>query len=186
MKHGLRCFCFPHTSVIDKSNNPFHEILQLNRKTATNALAGFPAGAFIASQKGADIGYVYLIHFRPRYKQAGHYLGYADDVWARFAEHLHGKGARLTQVAVENGIALELTRVWKGDRKLERRLKRHKHSPLLCPRCNPQAHRRAAAEMGLEQVDLEIENCSYASGRSSVKPDAIVSMQQEEMLAPPL
>ncbi|HZQ06544.1 MAG TPA: endonuclease [Anaerolineae bacterium] len=100
------------------------------------------------------MGYVYLIHFRPRYKQAGHYLGYADDFRARFAEHLKGNGARLTQVAVESGIALELARVWKGDRKLERRLKRHKHSPLLCPRCNPRALFRATTRMGLEHVEF--------------------------------
>ncbi|MBI4671769.1 MAG: hypothetical protein HY741_08900 [Chloroflexi bacterium] len=130
------------------------------------------------------MGYVYLIHFRPRYKQAGHYLGYADDVRARFAEHLRGKGARLTQVAVENGIALELARVWKGDRKLERRLKNHKHSPLLCPRCNPQAHRRAAAEMGLVAAELKIDNLLQRLGAKDVEANAVASMERDEMLTP--
>ena len=87
---------------------------------------------------------MYLLHFRPHYKHARHYLGYSTDVAARLGEHQRGAGARLTQVAVANGTVLELVRVWKGDRKVERRLKRRKNTPLLCPLCNPFAYRRAA------------------------------------------
>lgn len=96
----------------------------------------------------AGAGFVYLLHLRPRYKHARHYLGYAQDVAARVEQHQRGAGARLTQVAVENDIALELVRVWKGDRNLERRLKRRKNAPLLCPLCNPNAYRRAKGNEG--------------------------------------
>lgn len=33
---------------------------------------------------------VYLLHFEPRYKHAGHYLGYAEDIERRVDEHRRG------------------------------------------------------------------------------------------------
>ena len=79
---------------------------------------------------------VYLIHFEPAYKQARHYMGYAEDLAPRINAHMHGRGARLTQVAHDAGCALVLARVWEGgDRKLERRLKNRKDAPHLCPIC---------------------------------------------------
>lgn len=84
---------------------------------------------------------VYLLHFDrplPHGTQAGtqHYLGFAQDVAARIAEHQSGNGARLTQVAVSRGIQLHVARVWpQADRDFERKLKR-RHSPKrLCPIC---------------------------------------------------
>lgn len=91
---------------------------------------------------------VYLIHFDPSYKHARHYLGYADDVERRFAEHQHGAGARLTQVAVGAGCKLLLVRVWEcGDRTLERKLKNRHDSPALCPICN------GALDFSLDDVE---------------------------------
>lgn len=79
---------------------------------------------------------VYLLHFAPAYKQARHYLGYADELGPRINAHMCGKGARLTQVAHDAGCNLVLARVWPdGDRKLERQLKNRKHAPDLCPIC---------------------------------------------------
>jgi predicted GIY-YIG superfamily endonuclease len=79
----------------------------------------------------------YLLHFSPSYKQARHYLGFAEDIEPRVYAHLHGKGARLTQVAHEAGITMWLTRVWvSGDRKTERKLKNRKSAPALCPICS--------------------------------------------------
>jgi len=79
----------------------------------------------------------YLIHISPNYKQAKHYLGYADDVERRIEEHKSGKGARLTQVVVEAGHELILVQVWPGEsRKDERRRKNHKNAPRYCPICN--------------------------------------------------
>lgn len=80
---------------------------------------------------------VYLLHFEPAYKHARHYCGYADDVEPRINAHLHGRGARLTQVAHDAGCALILARVWPdGDRTLERRIKNRKAAPRLCPICS--------------------------------------------------
>lgn len=80
---------------------------------------------------------VYLLHFDPAYQHARHYVGYAADVEPRVNAHIHGRGARLTQVAHDAGCALILARVWPdGDRALERQLKRRKNAPQLCPICS--------------------------------------------------
>lgn len=83
---------------------------------------------------------VYLLHFSapisPRHS-CQHYLGYAGDLASRLAEHKAGRGARLTQVALERGITWELARTWQGDRALERQLKNRKGARVLCPICNP-------------------------------------------------
>ena len=84
---------------------------------------------------------IYLLHFTRRInpsRPAQHYLGYADDIAQRLAEHAAGRGARLTQVALERGIPWALVRTWEGpgaDRTRERRMKRWKHADRLCPLC---------------------------------------------------
>lgn len=80
---------------------------------------------------------VYLLHFdRKVSDQAQHYVGYAEDVDARVAEHRAGRGARLTQVCVERGIGFEVVRIWPdGDRNLERRIKNTHHRERYCPVC---------------------------------------------------
>jgi predicted GIY-YIG superfamily endonuclease len=79
---------------------------------------------------------VYLIHFKQPYKHALHYIGYADDLAARFAEHAKGKGSRLLEVLKMNGIDFEIVRVWKGKtRTFERQLKNRKNASKLCPIC---------------------------------------------------
>ena len=78
---------------------------------------------------------VYLIHFDTPYKHARHYLGSADDVEARLAQHRSGNGARLMEVVGKAGISWRLARTWDGGRDQERRLKRQKHGPRLCPIC---------------------------------------------------
>ena len=100
-------------------------------------------------------GTVYLLHFeRPicPTRPCQHYLGYTIDLDARLAEHRAGRGARLTQVAVERGIAFEVVRTWAGDRTFERRLKHRKESPRLCPVCFPLVRRRPT----IEAVQLEL------------------------------
>lgn len=84
-------------------------------------------------------GTLYLIHFdRPISEghTSQHYLGFAEELMPRFYAHLHGRGARLTQVAVERGIGFELVRAWQGNRSDERRLKNQKNAPRLCPHCS--------------------------------------------------
>ncbi len=80
---------------------------------------------------------IYLLHLHPQYKHARHYLGITHNLEERLADHRHGTGARLTQVAIENDCALILARTWKGERTDERRLKNQKNGPRLCPLCNP-------------------------------------------------
>lgn len=83
---------------------------------------------------------VYLLHFAapiaPGLHTCQHYLGTAEVLDARLAQHRAGKGARLCQVAKERGIAFYLVRTWEGGRDLERRLKNRHDGPRLCPICN--------------------------------------------------
>jgi predicted GIY-YIG superfamily endonuclease len=85
---------------------------------------------------------IYLIHFSTRYKHAGHYLGSAEDLEARLAEHRAGQGARLLAVVAAAGIDWQVARTWEGaTRQDESTLKRAKMTPRLCPVCNPRAER---------------------------------------------
>lgn len=86
--------------------------------------------------------WVYLIHFAQPISPdhtCQHYLGSAENPFSRLHDHLTGKGARLTQVANERGIEYRIVRVWKAEpgkgRELERKLKRRKEGPKLCPIC---------------------------------------------------
>ena len=59
--------------------------------------------------------HVYLLHFKGRINSAHttqHYLGYAKNLDERIQQHRQGKGARLTQVAKERGIAFQVAEVW--------------------------------------------------------------------------
>lgn len=85
---------------------------------------------------------VYLLHFAPRYRHAGHYLGYTENVPKRFRLHLKGRGNPLVAAAVENGSKVILVRIWHGDGNAERDLKRYGSRGRLCPLCTPGAVRR--------------------------------------------
>lgn len=91
---------------------------------------------------------VYLIHLSSPIGHAHHYLGWtkADTVEERSAKHKSGCGARLLAVANELGIDYSVVRTWTGDRKLERKLKNGKNSPLLCPVCNPNWRNRGKTD----------------------------------------
>lgn len=81
---------------------------------------------------------VYLLHFKRKYKHAGHYLGSTTNLEMRLNAHNHGGGSRMTQVAHDEGITFELVRTWpKGGRRLERELKDSHNSRRLCPICRP-------------------------------------------------
>jgi predicted GIY-YIG superfamily endonuclease len=78
----------------------------------------------------------YLLHFEGPYKHARHYLGWSEDILARFERHVRGNGSPLVKAAFAEGCAIRLVRVWPGaTRDDERRLKRRKNSPRLCPVC---------------------------------------------------
>lgn len=91
---------------------------------------------------------VYLLHFEPPYKGAGHYIGYTNrSVKVRVGEHLAGSGSPLVRAAVLAGCDVKVVRVWRsgskredrrewGTRAWERRLKALKNTPRVCPVCH--------------------------------------------------
>jgi predicted GIY-YIG superfamily endonuclease len=100
-------------------------------------------------------GTVYLIHFETRFKHAGHYLGYCDDLGRRLAQHRGGDGARLMEVIASAGIAWKVVRTWAGDRAFERTLKRRKNTPRrLCPVCMGLVAYDAVDEPGVSPSDV--------------------------------
>lgn len=83
---------------------------------------------------------LYLLHIERRLAHAGHYLGFAKDIDRRVSEHLAAgsHASPLVRAAIAAGSTVRLARTWpEGDRNLERRLKRQKNGPRLCPICNP-------------------------------------------------
>lgn len=85
---------------------------------------------------------LYLLHFHPRYRHAGHYLGYTEDIVARFKLHLRGRGSPLVKAALQAGCRVVLVRLWNADGNAEQELKRHGSRARFCPLCNSDAHRR--------------------------------------------
>lgn len=79
---------------------------------------------------------VYLIHFNRPYRHARHYLGFTTNLDKRITDHLCGMGARLLEVVTAAGIEWRLARIWPGNRELERKLKRRKDAPRICPICS--------------------------------------------------
>lgn len=81
---------------------------------------------------------VYLLHLDRRVNPdhpARHYMGSAKKLLARLDKHCFNPDARLMQVAKERGIGFALARTWPGGREVERKLKRRKEGPRLCPIC---------------------------------------------------
>lgn len=82
---------------------------------------------------------VYLIHFEKPFKHAKHYIGFSSskrNVQLRLDHHRHGRGSRLLRAVAEAGISFDVVRIWEeGDRTFERKLKRRKEAPKLCPIC---------------------------------------------------
>lgn len=78
---------------------------------------------------------VYLLHFSTPLHHARHYLGWAKDLQSRLSDHQSGHGSHLTIAARAAGIEFQLARTWPGGRNEERKLKRRKASPRLCPVC---------------------------------------------------
>src|SRR5262245_62735893 len=79
---------------------------------------------------------VYLIHFNQRYHHSQHYIGFSTNLDKRITDHLCGMGARLLEVITAGGIEWKLARTWPGNRELERKLKRRKDAPHICPICS--------------------------------------------------
>ena len=88
--------------------------------------------------------FVYLNHLDIPFKGKQHYLGSAQVVERRQAEHRAGKGSLFMAEIVRQGIGWQVARVWdagegKG-RVLEGQLRAQKNHRRFCPIC--QAQRR--------------------------------------------
>jgi predicted GIY-YIG superfamily endonuclease len=71
----------------------------------------------------------------PRGK-AAHYLGWAQNIEARIAQHRAGRGGRLPRAVMLAGYELRLVRTWPGaTRQLERALKDCHRLAKVCPVC---------------------------------------------------
>lgn len=128
-------------------------------------------------------GVVYLFHFSQPlgnpaspHGQAGHYLGWTNDLRRRLAEHRNGWGAAITMAAVERGITLHLVRIWAGPRALEPQLKRGKNLPRLCPLCRD-AHRLA------DQLPLPLDFADLERDLLCQVPPTLVRITWEEIRA---
>lgn len=106
----------------------------------------------------------YLLHFSEPLKHARHYAGFAEtDIDNRVEQHRQGRGARITQVAVQAGIALELVRIWPDrDRRFERKLKDGSLTEL-CPLCKPASVRRRSETQRIRRARKRAANDTNCS-----------------------
>jgi len=107
-------------------------------------------------------GVIYLIHFDKKYKQAGHYLGYAHDLEARLKRHREGRGSNLIKVIQDAGIGWEVVRTWgpPASPKVEAELKRYHNNRSLCPKCNKQYAMEKAENLREKRRLLRLERTS--------------------------
>ncbi len=110
-------------------------------------------------------GTCYLLHFSAPLgnpantrAQAQHYIGWADDLEQHIAEHLAGRGARITRAAVAQGITFEVVATWHAPLGFEKVLKRRKEAPKLCALCAQARGQRAKrATVRAEQLVLPLD-----------------------------
>lgn len=84
---------------------------------------------------------LYLLCIWPRYKHAGHYLGYSSSIWLRIWQHVRCEpsGSPLIRAAMRAGCTVTLARTFPGEgRTRERQLKVSGHLSQLCPICRAQ------------------------------------------------
>jgi predicted GIY-YIG superfamily endonuclease len=88
----------------------------------------------VMSKKDA-IGTIYLLHFSEKLHHAQHYLGWTENLDQRIDTHRAGNGSRLAAAIKDKGISFTVVRTWQGTKTDERRLKKRKNHPKLCPTC---------------------------------------------------
>ncbi|MBK9711520.1 MAG: hypothetical protein IPO81_09385 [Kouleothrix sp.] len=123
-------------------------------------------------------GTVYLLHFRaplgnlgnPR-AQASHYIGWADVLDERIAEHRAGRGARITRAAVHAGIDFDVVATWSAPLGFERVLKNKKNAPDFCPICAT-ARRRLPKAIAVQLV-LPLDGCGHEPYESMDDDDQV-------------
>lgn len=110
----------------------------------------------------STMGEVYLFHFNaplgnlanPR-AQARHYFGFAEDLDARIAKQLAGKGAKLVAAALAKGLIFELYH-WPAPLAVEKLVKKTKKTALYCPACCAAAGRKPRPLPTIEAVQLAL------------------------------
>jgi hypothetical protein len=80
-------------------------------------------------------GDLYVAHFDPPYRHAGHYLGWTEDPAGRWGTHLNGHGSPLVRAAVGAGCRITFHVIGRGTRYDERRLHNEHHTERHCPTC---------------------------------------------------
>jgi predicted GIY-YIG superfamily endonuclease len=88
-------------------------------------------------------GTVYLLHLNEplwslyRTFCWSHYIGWSrqGNLVARLEAHAKGRGARFTRMARAAGCTWHLARVWPGDPKRERQIKKQGGASRFCPSC---------------------------------------------------
>ena len=88
-------------------------------------------------------GTVYLLHFSEPFGHARHYIGWAEDLQRRLAQHRAGQGSNLCRHASMAGVTFTLAATWPGTRSDERRRHRNHHGARDCPVCRGGAPRCA-------------------------------------------
>ena len=94
--------------------------------------------AAIAEAELVDGDGLYLFHLEPRYRHAGHRLGWSTNVRQRVEQHLAAgpRSSPLIRAQLAAGGQAVVVRVWiGGDRTLEARLKRGGGLSRYCPVC---------------------------------------------------
>lgn len=124
----------------------------------------------------STMGTVYLFHFNSplgnlanRRAQAQHYCGFAQDLDARIAKQLAGRGAKLVAAALKQGLIFELYH-WPAPLATEKLVKRAKNTARYCPACCAAAHRKVRPlpiPPAVEQLTLDLEDLpEVAIGRA--------------------
>lgn len=82
-------------------------------------------------------GLVYILHFEPAYKHAGHYVGWTGKPFPeRVVDHVEGRGSPLVAAAVAAGCRILLGAVFEGTRDDERRIKVQSRTHRYCRCCS--------------------------------------------------
>ena len=80
---------------------------------------------------------VYLLHYKIPLYHARHYLGNTSNLKNRIKYHRNGQSkAHLPVAFYKLGIDFVVSRIWEGEFKLEKQLKKQKNNRKLCPICH--------------------------------------------------
>lgn len=115
----------------------------------------------------STMGAVYLFHFNaplgnranPR-AQASHYIGFAEDLDARLAKQLAGRGAKIVAAALKQGLVFEIYH-WPACLATEKLIKKTKKTALYCPACCAAAGRKLRAlpvPPAVEQLAFDLDD----------------------------